>query len=98
MRRAARIDRNQPEIVSALRKAGAYVLPTHQLKNAFDLLVAYCGRTMIVEVKDGEQPPSKQQLTEGEEKCKEAIEAQHVKYHIIHNVEEALAMLDVICK
>jgi hypothetical protein len=50
MRRAARVDENQVEIVSALRDAGAYVwiisLPV-------DLLVGYKGHTFLVEIKHG---------------------------------------------
>ena len=53
MRRAARVDSNQAQIISVLRAAGAYVwiigLPV-------DLLVGYKGHTMLVEIKDG---PSK---------------------------------------
>ena len=48
MRRAARVDANQDQIVSALRGAGAYVwiigLPV-------DLLVGYKGHTFLVECK-----------------------------------------------
>lgn len=48
MRYAARVDANQPEIVAALRKAGASVwvigLPV-------DLLVGFRGQTMLMEVK-----------------------------------------------
>jgi len=50
MRHAAKVDKNQQEIVLALRAAGAYVwiigLPV-------DLLVGYKGHTFLVEVKDG---------------------------------------------
>ena len=50
IRRAARVDANQAQIVSALRTAGAYVwiigLPV-------DLLVGYKGHTFLVEVKNG---------------------------------------------
>jgi hypothetical protein len=50
MRYAARVDKNQEEIVSALRAVGAYVwiigLPV-------DLLVGYKGHTFLVEVKNG---------------------------------------------
>jgi hypothetical protein len=56
MRRAARVDANQEQIVSALRAAGAYVwiigLPV-------DLLVGYKGHTFLVEVKS----TSKKRLT-----------------------------------
>jgi phosphoserine phosphatase len=50
VRYAARVDKNQSEIVSALRAAGAYVwiisLPV-------DLLVGYNNQTFLVEIKDG---------------------------------------------
>ena len=50
IRRAARVDANQSQIVSALRTAGAYVwiigLPV-------DLLVGYKNHTFLVEIKDG---------------------------------------------
>lgn len=56
IRRAARVDANQAQIVSALRAAGAYVwiigLPV-------DLLVGYNNHTFLVEIKDG----SKKRLT-----------------------------------
>jgi hypothetical protein len=50
MRRAARVDATQEQIVSALRAAGAYVwiigLPV-------DLLVGYNNHSFLVEVKSG---------------------------------------------
>jgi len=56
MRRAARVDANQDQIVSALRGAGAYVwiigLPV-------DLLVGFKGHTFLVEIKTD----SKKRLT-----------------------------------
>ena len=94
MRKACRVDANQPEIVKALRKRGAFVLITSQLKNAFDLLVGYNGKLYIVEVKDGNKPPSQRKLTEGEQRCKYALESVGVTYHIINSVDEALKMLE----
>ena len=59
MRRAARIDRNQPEIVEALRKLGASVQPLHTVHDSVpDLLIGYQGRNFLLEVKDGTKPPS----------------------------------------
>jgi hypothetical protein len=56
MRRAARVDANQTQIISALRAAGAYVwiigLPV-------DLLVGYNNHTFLVEIKTD----SKKRLT-----------------------------------
>jgi hypothetical protein len=93
MRRAAKVDSNQPDIVYHLRKAGATVIITSQLKNAFDLLVCFDGSTYIVEVKDGEKPPSARKLTEGELKCKEAVESAGCVYHVINSVSEAMKLI-----
>lgn len=93
MRRAARTDKNQTEIVAALRKRGAVVLITSQLKNAFDVLVGYEGNLYIVEIKDGSKPPSARKLTSGELECKERFESVGVTYHVITSVEEAISML-----
>ena len=95
MRRAAAIDKNQPQIVEALRRSGACVILTHQLKNAFDCLVVHEGKTYIVEIKDGELNPSSKKLTPGEIKCKEAIELAGGKYWVIYSVRDALEMIGV---
>jgi hypothetical protein len=53
MRRAAKVDRNQAEIVAALRSAGATVQPLHSVgQGCPDLLVGYRGRNWLIEVKD----------------------------------------------
>ena len=66
MMRNARVDRNQPEIVKAFRGLGWTVLIISQLKNCCDIIVSKGGRTICIEIKDGEKPPSAQKLTEGE--------------------------------
>jgi hypothetical protein len=90
-RTAARIDGNQPQIVSALRAVGAYVLHLHQLKNCFDLLVGYRGRTFLMEVKDPSQPPSKRKLTPGEAKFRE--EWRGSPYHVVETADEAIRII-----
>ena len=89
--RASRVDSNQKEIVEALRKAGATVLHTHQLKNCFDILVGYKGINYIVEIKDGKKPPSKRSLTPGEEKFRD--EWMGGEYYIIESIEQALKLI-----
>ncbi|TPG66198.1 hypothetical protein EAH73_11985 [Hymenobacter nivis] len=91
MRTASRVDGNQPRIVSALRQIGASVLHVHQLKNCFDLLVGYRGRTFIIEVKDPAQPPSARQLTPGEEEFRRTWRGS--PYHIVETVDQALAII-----
>lgn len=93
MYRAAKVDSNQSEIVKALRKLGAAVLITSQLKNAFDILVGYRGQLFIVEIKDGAKPPSQTKLTEGELKCKTLFESVGIKYHVIKSVDEAINLI-----
>lgn len=84
IRRAARVDANQAQIVSALRAAGAYVwiigLPV-------DLLVGHEGKMYLVEVKNG----PKKTLTRLQQDffsnwCGGGL-------HRIDNAEEALNMI-----
>lgn len=89
MRRRAKVDQNQPEIVAHLRSLGAGVIHCHQLKNAFDILVCFRGQTYIVEIK----MPKKERLTEGEGKCRDLVESKGVKYNVITSKEEAQKML-----
>jgi hypothetical protein len=67
VRRAARVDGNQSEIVAALRAVGASVTPTHTIGGGFpDLVVGFRKRSILLEVKDPKQPPSKRKLTDDE--------------------------------
>jgi hypothetical protein len=65
---ARRIDDNQNEVVAALRKIGAIVRIITQGDGLPDLLVGFQGRTYLMELKDGNKPPSARKLTEAEEK------------------------------
>ncbi|NRB03665.1 MAG: hypothetical protein HRU30_10430 [Rhodobacteraceae bacterium] len=92
-RRAARVDDNQPEIVQALRKAGATVTPTHTAGAGFpDLTVGYRGINYLIEVKDGSKPPSARKLTKDQQEW-------HVTWNghaaVVSNVREALAVLGI---
>lgn len=87
-RQAARVDANQAEIVAALRKAGAKVEHMHAMGGGFpDLLVMWRGVLTLLEVKDGNKPPSARKLTPDQ-----------VKWHaewkecvfVVESVEQAL--------
>jgi hypothetical protein len=100
MKRNAKVDANQKHIVDALRAAGAYVLHTHQLKNAFDILVGFRGKTYVMEIKNPEKLKKaysyedlEKSLTDGERKCKDEFAAVGVTYHIVASVEEALFII-----
>ena len=63
-RYAAKVDRNQSEIVDALRKVGATVQPLHTVgKGCPDLLVGFRGRNILLEVKDWKAAKSDRVLT-----------------------------------
>lgn len=67
MRSRGRTDANQARIVDALRKIGCTVAITSGVGNGFpDLLVGYRGTTFLMELKDGDKPPSERKLTEAE--------------------------------
>ena len=67
MRLKSRTDTNQAEIVSALRKKGCSVVCLHTVgKGCPDILAGYNGQNFLIEVKDGNKPPSKQKLTPDE--------------------------------
>lgn len=67
MKYASKADRNQPEIVAALRGMGAVVQHLHMVgKGCPDLMVGWKGNTVLLEVKDGEAKPSARKLTPDE--------------------------------
>jgi hypothetical protein len=65
MRRKSKIDTNQPAIVAALRAHGASVKSLAAVGDGCpDLLVGYRGINLLMEVKDGDLPPSARKLTD----------------------------------
>lgn len=89
--RAAKVDRNQPEIVAALRKVGAQVACTSTVGQGFpDLVVAFRGRNILMELKDSKQPPSARQLTP-------AQKIFHAEWsgelHVVESIEQAIGVL-----
>lgn len=88
MRRAAKVDDNQAEIVAALRKIGASVQPLHAVgQGCPDLLVGWRGITSLLEVKDGKKPPSARKLTPDQEKWHAAWMGQVT---VVETVEQAI--------
>ncbi len=99
MRRAARVDRNQTEVVEALRQAGCRVQPLHMVgKGCPDILVGRDGRLVLMEIKDGEKPPSARKLTEDEAAWHDlwADAAQAGALVTVSTVSEALAAMDEV--
>jgi hypothetical protein len=64
MRRAARTDANQQEIVKGLRQLGCTVLDLSAVGcGCPDILVGRAGHNWLFEIKDGSKPPSARKLT-----------------------------------
>ncbi len=93
-RKASRVDRNQSEIVLALRKAGATVQHLHTVgQGCPDILAGYQGRNILFEIKDGEKKPSERKLTPDEVKWHSAWNGQ---VSIVLSAEDALWELGAI--
>lgn len=89
MRRAAKVDANQAEIVAALRAIGCTVQPLHAVgQGCPDLLCGFRGINHILEIKDGKKPASRRKLT-----------ADQVDWHggwkgrvvVVSSIDEAIA-------
>lgn len=93
MRRAAKVDANQADIVNALRMAGCTVQLLHAVgKGCPDLLAGKGGVNFLLEVKDGSKPPSKRKLTDDQVEFRAHWRGQVVT---VTNVDEALAAVGV---
>lgn len=94
MRQAAAVDRNQAEIVKALRGVGATVQILSAVgKGCPDLLVGFRGRNSLIEVKDFAKPPSKRTLTPDQVEWHAGWKGQVAK---VETVDAALAVIGAI--
>lgn len=95
MRRAAKVDANQEQIVSALRVAGVLVLSMAALgKGVPDLLCAFRGRLVLLEVKDGNKPPSARKLTPDQQQFHKDWAA--VPLHVVESPWDALKAMGCV--
>jgi hypothetical protein len=95
MRRAAKIDANQEQVVQALRAAGATVQSLAGVGVGVpDLLVGYQGKTILLEVKDGRKVPSARRLTEDQLKWHGAWRGGPLA--VVDGVDAALRVLGVL--
>lgn len=89
---SARIDANQPEIVSALRSVGCMVRTlSRNGEGVPDLLVGFRGVWRLLEIKDQNQPPSRRTLTP--DQMTFIWDAQKVgcSVYVVESVADALA-------
>jgi hypothetical protein len=101
VRRVARVDANQTEIVRALRETGQSVLLLHQVGGGCpDILssgvraCSHCGHNVVgnflIEIKDGSKLPNKQKLTPDEQAFFDGWRGQ---VEIARSIEEALRIV-----
>lgn len=91
MRRIARIDGNQPEIVNAFRKLGCSVQHLHKLgQGCPDILVGYMDVNLLAEIKDGTRIPSERKLTKDES---EWFENWRGQICIVESVSDAIDLI-----
>ncbi len=92
--RNAKVDANQPQIVRALRQAGATVQSLAEIGSGCpDILIGFRGQCYVAEVKDWRQPPSKRKLTPLEKKWHQTWQGQIA---IVETPDEALKLIGVI--
>jgi len=88
VRRAARVDKTQGVIVDALRKVGCKVQSLAPLGGGVaDILVKRNKVIHLLEIKDGDKPPSRRRLTAAQKRW-HADWGDCVK--VVNNVDEAL--------
>lgn len=89
LRTAARKDANHNEIVRELERCGWSVLETYQLKDCCDCIAAKQGRTVAIEIKPDNVPPSRRKLTKGEQEFKDRWKGE---WRLIQSVDDVLAL------
>lgn len=93
MRRAAKVDANQAEIVKALRQVGASVQSLASTgKGCPDLLVGIRGLNFLIEVKDGAKPESDRKLTPDQVVWHQTWRG---RVYVVESVEQALEVIRV---
>ena len=91
MRRIAKVDDNQAEVVKALRAIGCSVLHLHRVGDgAPDLCVGLRGFNVLLEIKDGSKPPSARVLTKDEITFRSGWRGQ---YAVVESPEQAIKVV-----
>lgn len=101
MRRAARIDANHREIVTALRGVRSMVVDLSAVgRGVPDIAVLYRGVWHMIEIKDGAKSPSRRALTQAEQDWHAAARPYGGARccHVVKDVGEALAAIGAAVK
>lgn len=88
MRRARQVDANHGQIRDGLRKCGFWVWDSSHVGGGFpDLIVWAHGRFLLLEVKDGQKPPSRRELTTAEQRFFDGCPGES---YTVKNIDEAI--------
>ncbi len=91
MRRAARTDANHSEVVREFRARGFSVLDLSRMgQGCPDLLVARAGDSWLIEIKDGNKPPSQRQLTPDERQFHDSWRGRVL---VVKDIEDVAAVI-----
>jgi hypothetical protein len=91
VRLRAKIDKNQPQITDALRRAGCSVWVTSMHRTGVDIVVGKNGRNFLFEVNDPDKPFNQRKLTDDEKAFHAAWLGQVT---VIETAEEALKIVN----
>ena len=91
--RRGKPDANHQEITRFFESHGCSVLDIKSIINSCDIFVAKNGRTVAVEIKDGNKPPSQRRLTEGEIIFRDTWLGE---WRLVEGTDDALAVIDFL--
>lgn len=97
--RACRTDANHAAIVGCLRKYGVVVRDLSRVgEGCPDLLCGARGRWVLLEVKNPEQPKSKQRLRKGQEEFRLLATQRGLPVFVVTTLREALVALEMVAQ
>lgn len=88
LRRAARVDANQADLVREFRGLGGLWVPAG---HPIDAWCGWRGRWLAVEVKDGNKPPSRQKLTDDQIDFIRTCAACRLPVAVVRTLDDLLA-------
>lgn len=92
-----KVDTNHGKIVRELRKAGCFVTSLAMVGcGCPDLLVGRAGVWCVIEVKDGDRPPSERKLTKDEERWHADAAAHGLPVFVAESEESALEAIGLL--
>lgn len=96
MRWASRVDDNHSEILKVFTQAGCSVKDVSRLKGFVDAVIGIYGQTALIEIKDGNKPPSARKLTKDEQEFHDGWKGGPI--YIVHSPIEAMQVIKLLAR